>query len=169
MTLQAHPPVRAVLFDLDDIVVGGGVGASVDTVRAAPGARRAMRALRAAGLPVGVVADAGGPEDGSDPVAVRLAELVGPFDDWSSCTDHGVDAHGRAVRRAAERLHVDPASVVLVGGSTADVGGAHDVGAASIVVSDRGGVGGTEDADVVVGSVVDAAALLLHRARPRSA
>jgi D-glycero-D-manno-heptose 1,7-bisphosphate phosphatase len=166
MTLHAHEPVRAVLFDLDDIVAGGRLSADAAEVRAAPGARRAVQALRAAGLQVGVVADAGEPSDPADPVAARLAELVGPFDVWCGCAAHTADAHGAAVRDAADRLHVDPTAMVIVGGATADVAGAHDAGAASILVTDGGTTPtGVESADVVVDSLVDAAALVLHSAR----
>lgn len=166
MTLHAHGPVRAVLFDLDDLTAERDDVADATAVRAAPGARRAVQALRAAGLQVGVVAEAGGPADPADPVAVRVSELVGPFDVWAGCDSRSAAAHGAAVRDAASRLHVDPADVALVGGTDADVTGARDVGAASIVVTEGGTMpAGVERADVVVDSLVDAAALVLHSAR----
>jgi hypothetical protein len=52
MTLLAHGTLSVVLFDLDDIVVGGADSATAADVRAAPSARRAVHALRAAGLQV---------------------------------------------------------------------------------------------------------------------
>lgn len=154
MALRTHDQVRAVLFERNDLVGDGG--------RALPGARRAVTALRAAGLQVGVVTDVGDETD--------LEPALGPLDVTCRCSGDDAEAHRAAVVDAADRLHLDPAALVLVGGSSADVRGAHEAGAGSIVVTDGDtSAGGVETADVVVDTVVDAAALLLHRLRPRTA
>ena len=169
MSLHAHERVRGVLIDRDDMVLDGRSGSDPWAAEPVAGARRAVRALRHAGIRVGVVADPIRPASGSAAVAARLEELVGPFDVW--CTSSGPSAagHSAAVLDAAARWELAPSEIVVIGGVGADVGAARETGAASILVVDAASTSGEiEDADVVVGSIVDAAALVLHDWYPES-
>jgi D-glycero-D-manno-heptose 1,7-bisphosphate phosphatase len=165
MSLSAHASVRAVLIDRDDMMLLGAGGES-GLGEPTPGAKRAVHALREAGLRVGVVADrASSPSDAIS--AERLADVLGPFDVWCDCAEHTVASHSEAVRRAADLLSLDPGELVVIGGTGADVEAARACGAASILVADAVTTSlDVEDADVVVDSIADAAALVLHSLRP---
>lgn len=159
MTLHEHHRVRGVLLGhVGSMVVDPEADADGLTADAArPGARRAVNALRTAGLPVGAVAE----RPSSDH---RVEALVGPLDGWFPM--HGGAADESTVRGAAAALGVAPAELVVIGDGGPDMRAAHAAGAAGILVpSERTRDDGVDDADVVVPSLVDAVALVLHAVR----
>jgi D-glycero-D-manno-heptose 1,7-bisphosphate phosphatase len=163
MSLHAHDRVRGVLFDRDDMVQDARSGSDPWSAQPVDGARRAVHALQHAGLRVGVVADPIRPTASGSAVAARLEQLVGPFDVWCTCATPTAEGRTAAVRSAAERWGIDPAEIVVIGGVGADVGAARETGAASILVADAASTSGEiEQADVVVGTILDAAALVLR-------
>lgn len=141
-------PIAAVLFDrdhtltIDDPPYNG----DPDLVKPFPGAREAVAAVRAAGLPVGVVTNQAGialglltPEQ-VEAVNARVDELVGPFDTWQYCPHAPVDecscrkpAPG-LIMRAADALGVPVSQVVVIGDTVMDVGAAEAAGATGIYV-----------------------------------
>ena len=137
----------AVLFDRDGtLVVDVPYNGDPALVRPMPGALEAVAAVRAAGLPIGVVSNQSGIARGIvtreqvDAVNARVDELFGGFDTWQVCP-HG-PADGCACRKpapgmvlgAAEALGVDPARTVVIGDIGADVGAAHAAGALAVLV-----------------------------------
>lgn len=137
----------AVLFDRDGtLVVDVPYNGDPALVRPIPGAVEAVAAVRAAGLPTGVVSNQSGIARGLltreqvDAVNARVDELFGGFDTWQVCP-HGPEdgcacrkpAPGM-VRWAAEALGVDPADTVVIGDIGADVGAAHAAGASAVLV-----------------------------------
>lgn len=166
MSLHDHATLRAVLFDADDIVAREEDEAAV--ARPAAGAERAVAALRRAGLRIGVVADRASrqPATTTGSVDAAVDALFGPIDVWCECREHTAAAHRDAVLDAATVLGVDSSEIVVIGGTGADVTGAREAGAASVLVGDAAAlVPDVEAADVVVDTVADAAALVLHSAR----
>lgn len=144
--------IAAVLFDrdhtltIDDPPYNG----DPDLVKPFPGAKEAVAAVRAAGLPVGVVTNQAGiglgmltPEQ-VEAVNGRVDELIGPFDTWQYCPHAPVEecscrkpAPG-LILRAADALHVPVEEVVVIGDTVMDVGAAEAAGATGIyVVTDR--------------------------------
>ncbi|HEY0638816.1 MAG TPA: HAD-IIIA family hydrolase, partial [Pseudonocardiaceae bacterium] len=144
---MTHPPVRAVLLDRDGTLVHDvPYNADPEAVRPVPGARAALDALRAAGLPVGVVTNQSGVARGLirphqlAAVHERLAALLGPFDVWRVCPHAPGEgcgcrkpAPGMVISAAAE-LGVAPADVVLIGDIGSDVAAARAAGARSVLV-----------------------------------
>ncbi|MGT2424996.1 D-glycero-alpha-D-manno-heptose-1,7-bisphosphate 7-phosphatase [Amnibacterium kyonggiense] len=137
----------AVLFDRDStLVVDVPYNGDPDLVRPMPGAVEAVAAVRAAGVPIGVVSNQSGiarglvTRDQVDAVNARVDELFGGFDTWQICP-HGPD-DGCACRkpapglvlRAAEALGVDPVGAVVIGDIGADVGAAQAAGARAVLV-----------------------------------
>jgi histidinol-phosphate phosphatase family protein len=139
-----------VLFDRDgtlvvDVPYNGDPGA----VRPMPTALEAVAAVRAAGLPIGVVSNQSGIARGlvtAEQVAAvnaRVDELFGGFGTWQVCP-HGPD-DGCACRKpapglvhaAAAALGVAPEAVVVIGDIGADVGAARAAGAAAVLVPTR--------------------------------
>ena len=139
--------LAGVLFDRDgtliaDVPYNGDPAA----VRPMPTARAALRELRLAGLPVGVVSNqsgiARGLLTGAEVRAVnaRVELLLGPVDVWLHCP-HGPD-DGCGCRKprpgmvldAAERLGVPPAALAVVGDIGADMRAAAAVGARAVLV-----------------------------------
>jgi phosphoglycolate phosphatase-like HAD superfamily hydrolase len=164
MSLHDHATLRAVLFDADDIVAHEEDEATI--ARPAAGAERAVAALRRAGLRIGVVADRASGQSATGAADAAIDALFGPIDVWCECREHTADAHRDAVLDAATVLGVDSSEIVVIGGTGADVSGARDAGAASVLVGDAAAlVPDVEAADVVVDTVADAAALVLHSAR----
>lgn len=145
-----HRPVRrpdAVLFDRDDTLIADGPYLSdAEQVRPMPGAEIALRRLRAAQIPFGVVTNQSGVAKGlitpTELAAVnrRVDETLGPFDVWKICP-HAAEDHCRCrkpapgmVRSAAAELGVKPERCVMIGDTGADVTAALDAGARAILV-----------------------------------
>ncbi|MEU0249895.1 HAD-IIIA family hydrolase [Streptomyces sp. NPDC006235] len=141
------PFPAAVLFDRDGTLVAD-VPYNGDPARVAlmPGAREAVGAARAAGIPVGVVTNQSGVARGLltprqvDDVRLRVEELLGPFAVWAVCP-HG-QGEGCGCRKpapglilaACRRLGVPPARAVVIGDIGADVEAARAAGARGILV-----------------------------------
>ncbi|HLM49881.1 MAG TPA: HAD-IIIA family hydrolase [Solirubrobacteraceae bacterium] len=140
-------PVAAVLFDRDDTLVAD-VPYNGEPARVVPmpGAVEAVRRVRAAGLPVGVVSNQSGVARGLlapeqvDAVNARVDELVGPFDAWAVCPHGPGDGCGcrkpapGLVRRAAAALGVAPEACLVIGDIGADVEAARAAGARGVLV-----------------------------------
>ena len=137
----------AVLFDRDGtLVVDVPYNGDPERVEPMPGALDAVAAVRAAGLPIGVVSNQSGIARGLltreqvDAVNARVDALFGGFDTWQVCPhgpEDGCDCRKPApgmVLRAAEALGVDPARTVVIGDIGADVGAAHAAGGAAVLV-----------------------------------
>jgi histidinol-phosphate phosphatase family protein len=137
----------AVLFDRDGtLVVDVPYNGDPGLVLPMPGALEAVAAVRAAGLPIGVVSNQSGIARGIltreqvDAVNARVDDLFGGFDTWQVCP-HGPD-DGCVCRKpapgmvlwAADALGVDPARTVVIGDIGADVGAAHAAGATAVLV-----------------------------------
>lgn len=137
----------AVLFDRDGtLVVDVPYNGDPKRVTPVPAARPALAALRAAGIPAGVVTNQSGIARGLlDAAAVRAVNarvdaLLGPFAVWCCCP-HGPD-DGCGCRKprpgmvldAAARLGVAPADVAVIGDIGADVGAAAAAGARAVLV-----------------------------------
>ncbi|WP_432420733.1 HAD-IIIA family hydrolase [Nocardia farcinica] len=142
-----HESPLALLFDRDDtIIVDIPYLADPARVQPVPGAREALRAVREAGIALGVVSNQSGVARGlispRQLVAVneRVEQLLGPFATWQVCV-HGEDdgcvcrkPRPAMVRRAAAELGVDVRRCVLIGDTGADVGAALAAGARAILV-----------------------------------
>jgi HAD superfamily hydrolase (TIGR01662 family) len=139
--------VGAVLFDRDgtlvhDVPYNGDPG----QVRPIPQAHKAIRRLRAAGLPVGVITNQSGIGRGLvtaeqvEAVNRRVDDLLGPFDTWQVCPH--TDTDGCACRKpaaglvlaAAAELGVEPSQVVVIGDIGSDIEAAQAAGARSVLV-----------------------------------
>ena len=142
------PIIDAVLFDRDHTITidDPPYNGDPDKVRPVPGAAAAVRRLRDAGIPVGVVSNQAGIGLGLitveqvEAVNARVDELVGPFDTWQYCPHAPVDecscrkpAPG-LVLRAADALGVQPQNVVVIGDTVMDVGAAEAARAAGILI-----------------------------------
>jgi histidinol-phosphate phosphatase family protein len=137
----------AVLFDRDaTLVVDVPYNSDPELVEPMPTALDAVRTLRAAGLPLGVVSNQSGVARGLitpaqlDAVNARVDDIFGGFDTWQVCP-HGTD-DGCACRKpqpglvlaAAAALGVAPADVVVVGDIGSDLGAAAAAGARGVLV-----------------------------------
>lgn len=135
------------LFDRDGTLVED-VPYNGDPARVAPvpGARAALDLVRANGFRVGVVTNQSGvgrgwlTEDQVRAVHARLAELLGPVDDWRYCP-HLPDAACACrkpapgmVSSACAALGVRPDRCVVIGDIGADVEAARAAGARSVLV-----------------------------------
>ncbi len=178
MTLPRTSLPSAVLFDRDGtLVVDVPYNADPALVRPMPGAIAAVRALREAGLPLGVVSNQSGIARGLitpaqlEAVHARVDEIFGPFDTWQFCP-HGPE-HGCPCRKprpglvlsAAKALGVNATDVVVVGDIGADVAAAAAAGARSVLVPTA--VTRPEevhDAPVVAATLTEAVAMLLSPA-----
>jgi HAD superfamily hydrolase (TIGR01662 family) len=136
-----------VLFDRDGTLVHDvPYNGDPALVRPMPGAGRAVRELRAAGLALGVVSNQSGIGRGLltraqvDAVNARVDALVGPFDVWEVCPHAPGDGCGcrkprpGLVLAAARRLGVAPAECVVIGDIGADLGAARAAGARAGIV-----------------------------------
>ncbi|WP_414709405.1 D-glycero-alpha-D-manno-heptose-1,7-bisphosphate 7-phosphatase [Pseudonocardia sp.] len=138
---------EAVLFDRDGtLVVDVPYNADPARVRPMPGAREALRLLRAARVRVGVVTNQSGIARGlltpaeARRVNRRVEQLLGPFAVWQVCP-HG-PADGCACRKprpgmvlaAARRLGLAPDRIAVVGDIGADVEAATAAGATAVLV-----------------------------------
>jgi len=141
------PALAAVLFDRDGTLIEDvPYNGDPDLVVPVAGARAAVRRIRDAGIPVGLVSNQSGIGRGfithRDVVAVnrRLQEHLGKLDVCLYCphsADAGCDCRKPApglVLIACEILRVDPAAVVVIGDTEADVRAAHAAGACGILV-----------------------------------
>ncbi len=111
-----------------------------------PGAREALDALRAAGIPVAVVSNQSGVGRGLialaqvDAVNARVDELLGPFGGFFVCPHgpgDGCDCrkpHPRLILDAARALGVEPACCVVIGDKESDVQAARNAGAVGVRV-----------------------------------
>ncbi|MEG8275155.1 HAD-IIIA family hydrolase [Streptomyces sp. AHA2] len=137
----------AVLFDRDGTLVAD-VPYNGDPARVAPlpGAREAVDAVRAAGVPVGVVTNQSGVARGLltrrqvEDVRRRVEQVLGPFAVWAVCP-HG-PGEGCGCRKpapglilaACRHLGVPPEHTVVVGDIGADVRAARAAGARGVLV-----------------------------------
>jgi HAD superfamily hydrolase (TIGR01662 family) len=141
------PLPAAVLFDRDGtVVVDVPYNGDPSRVALMPGAREAVDAVRAAGIPVGVVTNQSGVARGLltprqvEDVRLRVEELLGPFAVWAVCP-HG-PGEGCGCRKpapglvlaACRRLAVPPGRTVVIGDIGADVEAARAAGARGILV-----------------------------------
>jgi histidinol-phosphate phosphatase family protein len=145
--VPASATPAAILFDRDaTLIVDVPYNGDPALVEPLPGAREALDRVRAAGIPVGVVSNQSGVARGRitpeqvAAVNARVAELLGPFDDWQWCP-HGPD-DGCACRKprpgmvlaAARALGVPPERCAVVGDIGADVQAAEAAGARGVLV-----------------------------------
>jgi len=137
----------AILLDRDDTLVRdvpyNGDPAKVEPM---PGAREALRRLRATGIPTAVVSNQSGIGRGLltraqvDAVNAKIDELLGPLGPWLCCPhapSAGCDCRKPApglIRQAAERLGVAPERCVVIGDVGADVEAARAAGARAVIV-----------------------------------
>lgn len=141
---------EAVLLDLDDTLVRNvPYNADPEAVVPMPYAREALEMLRAADIPLGVVAHQSGLGRGmlTEPEAARINERIvqhlGSFDVWALCPHSPID--GCACRKprpglvyeAARRLGVEPHACVVVGDVLSDVQAARNAGARPLLVAPR--------------------------------
>ncbi|WP_180687715.1 D-glycero-alpha-D-manno-heptose-1,7-bisphosphate 7-phosphatase [Streptomyces gossypiisoli] len=137
----------AVLFDRDGtLIVDVPYNGDPARVVPMPTAREAVDAVRARGVPVGVVSNQSGVARGlltyRQVVAVRrrVEELLGPFGVWAVCP-HGPD-DGCGCRKpapglvlaACERLGAPVDRTVVIGDIGADVAAARTAGARGVLV-----------------------------------
>ncbi|MET8774673.1 HAD-IIIA family hydrolase [Nocardia sp. NPDC004654] len=142
-----HASPLALLFDRDDtLIVDVPYLGDPTEVRPVPGAVDALRMVRAAGIPLGIVSNQSGVARGLisheqlAAVNSRVEELLGPFATWQVCV-HG-EGDGCAcrkpepglIRRAAAELGVDVGRCVVIGDTGADVAAATTAGARAILV-----------------------------------
>ncbi|WP_425348286.1 D-glycero-alpha-D-manno-heptose-1,7-bisphosphate 7-phosphatase, partial [Streptomyces palmae] len=138
---------RAVLFDRDGTLVADvPYNGDPARVRPMPTAAAAVRALRARGIPVGVVSNQSGVARGLltrrqvEAVRERVDALLGPFDVWAVCP-HG-PADGCRCRKpapglvlaACRRLGVSPARTAVIGDIGSDLAAARAAGARGVLV-----------------------------------
>ncbi|MGH9126160.1 MAG: HAD-IIIA family hydrolase [Acidimicrobiales bacterium] len=140
-------PPAAVLFDRDGTLVADvPYNGDPDLVVPTPSARRALRRLRAAGIPTAVVSNQSGvgqgliTEDQVEQVNRRIENLLGPVGPWFVCP-HVADDHCGCrkpapglVLQAASALGVAPTDLAVVGDIGADVQAAQAAGARGILV-----------------------------------
>jgi D-glycero-D-manno-heptose 1,7-bisphosphate phosphatase len=142
-------PARAlaVLFDRDGtLVVDVPYNSDPSLVEPMPTALSAVRALREAGVPLGVVSNQSGVARGLitpaqlSAVNARVEEIFGPFDTWQVCPHRPEDEcrcrkpRPGLVLAAAEALGVAPADLVVVGDIGSDMGAAEAAGAQGVLV-----------------------------------
>jgi histidinol-phosphate phosphatase family protein len=141
------PPRYAVLFDRDGTLVHdvpyNGDPALVEPM---PGALAVLTALRAGGVPLGVVTNQSGigrgtvTRDQVDAVNARVEQLLGPFDTWQLCPhtpEDGCDCRKPRpglVLAAAAALGVPAERCVVIGDIGADVAAAAAAGARAVLV-----------------------------------
>ncbi|MEV5440671.1 HAD-IIIA family hydrolase [Streptomyces sp. NPDC052682] len=137
----------AVLFDRDGtLVTDVPYNGDPEKVALMPTAREAVAAVRAAGIPAGVVTNQSGVARGLltsrqvEAVRRRIEDLLGRFAVWAVCP-HG-PADGCACRKpapglvlaACRRLGVPPERTVVVGDIGADMDAARAAGARGVLV-----------------------------------
>jgi len=144
----------AVLFDRDETLIED-VPYNGDPARVVPlpGAREALDALRAAGIPVAVVSNQSGVGRGLitlaqvDAVNARVDALLGPFAGFFVCPhgpDDGCDCrkpHPKLIFDAARAIGVDAACCAVIGDKPSDVEAAHNAGARGYLVGGTASLG----------------------------
>lgn len=138
---------QAVLFDRDGtLVVDVPYNGDPSQVTAMPTVDVALRMLRAAHIPVGVVTNQSGigrgllTADQVDAVNQRVDELLGPFDVWQVCPHLPGDGCGcrkpkpGMILEAAKSLNLQPCDVAYIGDIGADIGAATAAGCRSVLV-----------------------------------
>lgn len=147
MTEAGFAGTRAVLFDRDGtLVVDVPYNDDPGRVEPMPTAIPALKLLRSCGLLAGIVTNQSGlarglvsPED-SDRVNRRVDEIFGGFDVWCVCLHAPEDdcscrkPKPGLILRAADRLGLSTAQVVVIGDIGSDVDAATAAGARSILV-----------------------------------
>lgn len=141
------PRLRAVLFDRDGtLVVDVPYNGDPGLVRAMPGAKTVLDALRARGLATGVLSNQSGVARGilthADVANVnaRIEELLGPFDVWEVCPHSAADGcvcrkpSPGMVQSACRRLGIRAGEAALIGDIGSDVQAAEAAGATGILV-----------------------------------
>ncbi|MEU6804211.1 HAD family hydrolase [Streptomyces neyagawaensis] len=138
---------EAVLFDRDGTLVADvPYNGDPERVEPLPTAREAVAAVRARGVPVGVVSNQSGVARGLlthrqvDAVRRRVDALFGPFDVWAVCP-HGPD-DGCGCRKpapglvlaACARLGVRASRTVVIGDIGSDLAAARAAGARGVLV-----------------------------------
>jgi HAD superfamily hydrolase (TIGR01662 family) len=165
----------AVLFDRDGtLVVDVPYNGDPGRVEAMPTAAEALRLLREAGIPVGVVTNQSGIARGlvstEDVARVnrRIDELLGPFNTWRVCPHADEDdcpcrkPRPGLIFQAAEELGVLPRQVAVIGDIGADMEAAAAAGATSVLVpTEFTRFGEVIDAPNVAADLVMAVQLLL--------
>jgi HAD superfamily hydrolase (TIGR01662 family) len=137
----------AVLFDRDGtLVVDVPYNGDPSRVEPMPTAVDAVRALHAAGIPVGVVSNQSGIARGIltrsqvEAVNARVDEIFSPFDTWQFCPHAPEDGcpcrkpQPGMVLAAARELGVPTAEVVVIGDIGSDLGAARAAGARGVLV-----------------------------------
>jgi histidinol-phosphate phosphatase family protein len=139
----------AVIFDRDGtIVFDVPYNGDPDAVQPVPGVADALKRLRDAGIPIGVVSNQSGVARGMitagqvEAVNRRIDELLGPFDVWLYCP-HGPEddcecrkPRPKMIADAARMMHVDPQCCVVIGDKASDVEAARNAGAQAIFIDD---------------------------------
>ncbi|MFF5966690.1 D-glycero-alpha-D-manno-heptose-1,7-bisphosphate 7-phosphatase [Streptomyces collinus] len=141
------PLPAAVLFDRDGTLVADvPYNGDPSLVALMPGARQAVDAVRAAGVPVGVVTNQSGVARGLltrravEAVRLRVEELLGPFAVWAVCPhapEAGCDCRKPApglILAACRRLDVPPERTAVIGDIGADMEAARAAGAHGVLV-----------------------------------
>jgi histidinol-phosphate phosphatase family protein len=145
--VRPRRPSVAVLFDRDGTLVHDvPYNGDPELVHPVDGAAEAVAWLREQGVPIGVVTNQSAVGRGMigradvDAVNARVAELLGPFDDWQVCPHapgDGCDCRKPRpgmVLAAAASLGVPAQRVVVIGDIGADVAAAHAAGARAVLV-----------------------------------
>ncbi len=136
-----------VLVDRDGtIIVDVPYNGDPHRVQPIEGAKRALDALRSAGLRVGVLTNQSGvgrgmiSEEQMDAVNARVDALLGPFDGWFICV-HAPDIDcecrkpkPKLILDAARAWRIDPSTIVVVGDKESDVEAARNAGAQAIKI-----------------------------------
>ncbi len=144
---RLHALPAAILFDRDGTLVEDvPYNGDPSRVRPMPGAREALCALRAAGVPLAVVSNQSGIARGLlderqlRAVNRRIEELLGPFELWLCCPhgpEDGCDCRKPrpgSIRRAAELLGVPVSRCAVVGDIGSDMLAAIAAGARGVLV-----------------------------------
>lgn len=140
--------MRAVLVDRDGtIIIDVPYNGDPERVEPIGGAKRALDALRAAGLKVGVLTNQSGVgrgmirDDQMRAVNARVEALLGPFDGWFVCP-HAPDVDcdcrkpkPKLVLDAANAWGIAPVQIVVVGDKDSDVEAARNAGAQAIKIN----------------------------------
>jgi HAD superfamily hydrolase (TIGR01662 family) len=167
----------AVLFDRDGTLVTD-VPYNGDPERVAlmPSAREAVEAVRAAGIPAGVVSNQSGVARGLltrrqvEAVRRRVEELLGPFAVWAVCPHGPGDGCGcrkpapGLVLAACRRLGVPAGRAALIGDIGTDMEAARAAGARGVLVPTAvTRPGEIADAEVSAPDLLGAVRLVLSR------
>ena len=135
--IAASPPYRAVIFDLDGVVID--TAAIHAAVRVFPGTEALLRRLRAGGVPVGLVTAS---RDADQLLhIVQIADLFDVVVDGTTAPTVVLPGEADTARflEAARRLDVVPADAAVVEDAVIGVRAAREGGFGLVVGIDRGG------------------------------